>query len=100
MALMRTTIDIPDDLLRRTKAAAALQGLKLKDFVAMLLENGLSAQQSAPKVVRETNTAMKYGKDRPVPVRIPATGKPIRALTNEEIEQLAINEDVSRLGRS
>ena len=30
---MRTTVDIPDDLLRRAKSEAALQGRKLKDLV-------------------------------------------------------------------
>ena len=41
---MRTTIDIPEDLLRRTKATAALRGMKLKDLVSMLLEQGLARQ--------------------------------------------------------
>ncbi|HEV8678468.1 MAG TPA: hypothetical protein VGQ90_03760 [Stellaceae bacterium] len=31
---MRTTVDIPDELFRRAKAEAALQGRKLKDLVA------------------------------------------------------------------
>lgn len=31
---MRTTVDIPDALLRRAKSEAALQGRKLKDLVA------------------------------------------------------------------
>ncbi|MGH9554173.1 MAG: hypothetical protein ACRD3W_32650 [Terriglobales bacterium] len=30
---MRTTVDLPDDLYRRAKAAAAMRGLKLKDLV-------------------------------------------------------------------
>src|SRR5438094_260155 len=41
-ASMRTTIDLPDELLRRTKAAAALQGLKLKDLIRMFVERGLN----------------------------------------------------------
>ena len=31
---MRTTVDIPDELFRRTKSEAALCGRKLKDLVA------------------------------------------------------------------
>jgi hypothetical protein len=30
---MRTTVDLPDDLLRRAKSEAALRGRKLKDLV-------------------------------------------------------------------
>lgn len=38
---MRTTVDLPDDLLRRTKAAAAARGMKLKDLIASFIERGL-----------------------------------------------------------
>jgi hypothetical protein len=40
---MRTTVDIPDDLLRRAKSEAALQGRKLKDLVAEGLRLVLAA---------------------------------------------------------
>jgi hypothetical protein len=33
MWAMRTTVDIPDELLRRAKSQAALRGRKLKDLV-------------------------------------------------------------------
>ena len=33
MRHMRTTVDIPDELLRRAKSEAALSGRKLKDLV-------------------------------------------------------------------
>jgi hypothetical protein len=36
---MRTTVDLPDDLLRRAKSEAALSGRKLRDLV----EEGLRA---------------------------------------------------------
>jgi len=38
---MRTTIDLPDPLFREVKATAAVQGLKLKDFVANSLRSAL-----------------------------------------------------------
>jgi len=41
---MRTTIDLPDDLLRRAKSEAALSGRKLKDIV----EQGLRLVLAAP----------------------------------------------------
>jgi len=41
---MRTTVDIPDELLRRAKSEAALRGRKLKD----LLEEGLRLVLATP----------------------------------------------------
>ena len=43
---MRTTIDIPDELLRRAKSEAALQGRKLKDLVTEGLR--LALGEAAP----------------------------------------------------
>ena len=41
---MRTTVDIPDDLLRQAKARAALDGLRLRD----LMEKGLRLALTMP----------------------------------------------------
>jgi hypothetical protein len=40
---MKTTLDLPDDLVRRTKIQAAKSDRKLKDLLAQLLEAGLRA---------------------------------------------------------
>src|SRR5579871_1305607 len=40
-AFMRTTVELPDDLFRRAKAHAALNGVNLKDLVATGLELAL-----------------------------------------------------------
>ena len=48
---MRTTIDLPDALLRQLKAKAALEGTTLKTLVLGLMERGLRAsveQTQAP----------------------------------------------------
>lgn len=39
---MRTTLDLPDPLMRRIKVKAAQEDRKLKDLVAELLEAGLA----------------------------------------------------------
>ena len=82
---MRTTIELPDDLLRRVKATSALKGMKLKDLVAQMLENALRNQAPeldlAPKPIRE------------LPVMIPATGRKIPNLTNSELFQILDQED-------
>ena len=43
---MRTTLDLPDGLFRRSKAAAALAGVPLREFVAAALKSYLERLQS------------------------------------------------------
>lgn len=40
---MRTTLDLPDELMRHLKARAALEGRSLRDLVLELVERGLKA---------------------------------------------------------
>ena len=61
---MRTTVDIPDELLRRAKSEAALRGRKLKD----LIEEGLrllleSSGYSKPAAEQRKPTAHDLLKD-------------------------------------
>jgi hypothetical protein len=72
---MRTTIDLPDDLLRRAKAAAALSGVKLKDLMTQFVEEGLKRRAAPPEV----------GHRRPIPVVIPRAGRQIPVLSNSEL---------------
>jgi hypothetical protein len=44
---MRTTIDLPDRLLREAKAAAAIEGRSLKDFITDAVERRLASGGSA-----------------------------------------------------
>jgi hypothetical protein len=48
MQRMRTTVDIPDDLFRRTKSEAALRGRKFKDLVEEGLRLLLEKEEKAP----------------------------------------------------
>lgn len=43
---MRTTLDLPDDLMRHLKSRAALEGRSLRDLVLALVERGM--QEPAP----------------------------------------------------
>lgn len=55
---MKTTLELPDDLMRRVKMRAIQRNQKLKDAVAQLLEAGIAAapqgeaSSQAPKPVR------------------------------------------------
>ena len=44
---MRTTIDLPDQLYRRTKSVAALRGSSLKDLIVRAVER--EVQDAAPR---------------------------------------------------
>jgi hypothetical protein len=49
---MKTTLEIPDDLFKRTKATAAMRGESLKDFVTEALESHLGRQTSGEPAQR------------------------------------------------
>lgn len=53
---MKTTLDLPDELLRAAKIRAAKEGRKLKDVVADLLRRGLAERpQGARQVQRRVH---------------------------------------------
>ena len=52
---MRTTLDLPDALLRQLKAKAALEGKTLKELMRLLVERGLRAGAEPPPA--ETGTS-------------------------------------------
>jgi len=45
---MRTTLDLPDELMRHLKARAALEGRSLRDLVLELVTRGLQAPAVMP----------------------------------------------------
>jgi hypothetical protein len=49
---MKTTLDLPDDLMRAVKMRAVQQNRKLKDTIAELLRRGLTQPSEAPPVAR------------------------------------------------
>ena len=50
---MKTTLDLPNELMRAIKIRAVEENRKLKDAIADLLRRGLSQEASAPAVVRK-----------------------------------------------
>jgi hypothetical protein len=49
---MKTTLDLPDELMREIKIRAARENRKLKDAIAELLRRGLSRRPTGPKALR------------------------------------------------
>ena len=84
---MRTTLDLPGDLLKRAKIAAVERGTTLREFVGTALEQELRAQDKrAPK--------RRRAKFPIFPSAAPGTLK----LTNTTISRQEAEEDARRHG--
>ena len=86
---MRTTIDLPDDLLRRVKARAAMEGVKMKELIALYLQQGLAQTPAGPRAERRRSA---------VPLLPTPPGVTLPALSNREIEELLTAEEVELVG--
>ena len=82
---MKTTLDLPDDLMRDVKIRAARLNRKLKDTIADLLRTGLSREPGAPAAVR---TRVKL----PL-VRCAHNASPDEEMTAERVAKLLLAED-------
>jgi hypothetical protein len=63
---MKTTVELPDDLYRRAKAEAALQGRKLKDIIEeglqLVLDRPRKTQQAKlAKLIKQASGIMESG---------------------------------------
>jgi Arc/MetJ family transcription regulator len=58
--VLKTTVELPDTLFRQTKAAAALRGESIKDFVTAALRAHLASQ--ATGVLEERGWRNVFGK--------------------------------------
>jgi hypothetical protein len=99
MYFMRTTIDVPEDLLRRAKAEAALRGISLKSWVTEAIR---AALQRGPGLVAEAPT-VKYSADEQVlddevvfPIIRGEGGPALRDLTPERVHEILEEEEVER----
>jgi len=88
---MRTTLDLPDELFRRVKVKAALEGFKLKDLLARYVEGGLgqAAQPAGPPARRSSLPIIKRRGKRVIP-----------NLTSALQVRLEEEEDLAKLRRS
>lgn len=76
MAAVKTTLDLPDDLMREVRIRAVREQKKLKDAIAEFLRKGLAAKRGErtkfPKPIKlrggalttaEIETAIAWGRD-------------------------------------
>lgn len=85
---MRTTIDLPDELIRQVKATAALNGMKLKDLITRYVEQGLR-QGALPSAGPQRRRRSE------LPVARPVTGQALPALTNADVQRILDEEETT-----
>jgi molybdopterin biosynthesis enzyme MoaB len=94
---MRTTVDIPQDLLRRAKAEAALRGMSLKDYVNEAIRAALGdahVAEADPVYVTGDRLALEDGCVFPL-IKGPA-GPALRDLTPEKVHEILEQEEIDR----
>ena len=81
---MKTTLDIPEELVREMKIRAAKEGRKLREIATEVIRAGLSTEKS---VTPETE---------PHKVKLPMLtgGKAIRQFTPEEIDEILLQQEI------
>lgn len=84
---MKTTLDLPDDLMRAVKIRAVQENRKLKDMVADLLRRGLSQNTEAPRNARSR-------------VRLPLVetvhpAAPVHEITPDRAAEILLDEEAS-----
>jgi hypothetical protein len=85
---MRTTVDLPDQLLRRAKAAAALEGRSLKDLLVEALEARLQVSTGQGPSPRRRVKLPLVPSSKPGTLRL--TGDTVAsALAAEDLHALA-----------
>jgi hypothetical protein len=70
---MRTTVELPDELLSRARSAAALKGISLRQFFIEAVHQRLSPERAKVR--------------RAPPSVGDATAPPLRAITREQIDE-------------
>jgi plasmid stability protein len=83
---VKTTIELPDDLIREIKVRAAREDRKLKDLIADLLRRGLAANESSRDVRHRVKLPLIHGQP-------PDPGEEV---TPERMKQILLDEEVAR----
>lgn len=85
---MKTTLDLPDDLMRSIKVRAAREDRKLKDLVAELLRRGMAGDRPVPELRHRVKLPL---------IRGGHPAKPEEEMTPERVAQILLDEEVERV---
>lgn len=91
---MKTTLELPDELIREVKLRAVREGRKLKEAVADLLRKGLAVK--SPQIRKPQASALTKDKRTGLPIivcRHPAP--PEQEWTPDQVAELLLEQEVS-----
>ena len=91
---MKTTLELPDELVREIKLRAVREGRKLKEAVADLLRKGLAVK--SPHAISRHVSALTKDKKTGLPLiacRHPAA--PGQEMTPDQVAELLLEQEVS-----
>lgn len=105
MGNMKTTLDLPDDLVHEVKLRALHEGQELKDVVADLLRKGLaSARASSAPTPRVASSRITVDPKSGLPMIRCGPDAPASKMTAAELialeQETQLQEDLERLGLS
>ncbi len=87
---MKTTLDLPSDLVREVKLKAVQEGRKLKDAMAELLRLGLAAgSRDGP------NRPARRPKKRPPVVRCRHAATPATEMTPQRVADVLLSQEAA-----
>ena len=91
---MKTTVDLPEELIRRAKAEAALSGRKLRELVAESLRLRLGMKQEAKPAAGTPVPLLRNFDELPIIKGRP--GAPKLKVTPERIHELEMEAELKR----
>jgi len=81
---MKTTLDLPDELMRAVKMRAVREDRRLKDVIAELLRAGLAEDREAPRPGHRVKLPL---------IHVPHAAAPGKELTPERIAEILIEQE-------
>lgn len=85
---MKTTVELPDDLIRAIKIRAVSEGRKLKDLIPELLRRGLESEDTPQEAGRRVQFPLIHTAHRASPEEELTPGRVAEILLDQEAEAL------------
>jgi plasmid stability protein len=86
---MKTTLDLPERLVREMKIRAATEGRKLREVATDIIEKGLAMPAAAPE-------KKEHRVELPI-IHCEKVVRPEDRLTPEQIDEILLNEEIQWL---
>lgn len=90
---MKTTVELPDHLLKQVKLRAVREGRKLKDALADLLRKGLDAEEPSQPTRRRADIRKDPLTGLPV-IRCPHAAGPGEDLTPARLSAILLGQEI------